>query len=329
MIPVSAGTNGLLCQSAVAGLPQALPSVCRYSQAEVSTSTIEPVERMSIPQELVADIDRLEPLPVTLQALVGKLDDDFVSPREIARLVEYDQAMVAALLRAANSAALGGRIKVERVADAVMRLGIDQILAVVLGSHFRKLTGSLGFYDLSEDDLWYHAAVASLAAKDLMVACPGAGIPAAAPVAALLHDIGKLVLVRHADADTGSVLALVAGKNMTFIDAEREVLGFDHCEVGAAMADRWELPEEITHVIARHHTVPVVEASPLLDAVMVANMVAKTIGAGLGAECVNLPNDPEVLRRLGMGFPDFSRLCSGVISKAGELRELYGLAPAP
>lgn len=283
---------------------------------------------MSIPRELVANIDRLDPLPVTLHALIGKLDDEFVSPREIARLVEYDQAIVVALLRAANSVALGGRIRIERIADAVLRLGIDQILTIVMGSHFRKLTAPLAFYDLSEDDLWYHSAVASLAAKDLRAAYPNAGIPAAAPVAALVHDIGKLVLVRHAPADTKRVLSLVSEKEITFVEAEREVLGFDHCAVGAAMADKWGLPENIRNVIADHHTVPVADPSSMLDAVMIANMVAKTIGAGLGAECVNISNDPEVLRRMGLGFTDFSRLCSGVITKADNLRELYGLAPA-
>jgi HD-like signal output (HDOD) protein len=161
---------------------------------------------MSLPRDLVASIDRLDPLPVTIQALVTKLDDEMVSPREVARVVEYDQAMVAVLLRAANSPVLGGRVRVERVSDAVLRMGIDRILTVVLGAHFRRLTVPLRFYDLSEDDFWYHGAVASLAAQDLMVAHPRAGIPTMAPVAALLHDIGKLILVRHAQRGRRRVL---------------------------------------------------------------------------------------------------------------------------
>lgn len=283
---------------------------------------------MSLPRDLVASLDRLDPLPVTIQALASKLNDEMVSPREVARVVEYDQAMVATLLRAANSAGLGGRVRVERISDAVMRMGIDRILTVAMGDHFRRITAPLPLYDLAEDDFWYHGAVASLAVQELMASHPRIGIPTSAPIAALLHDIGKLVLVRHAHLDATQVASVAEEREISFVEAERTLLGFDHCEVGAAMAERWGLPEEIRDAIAFHHTTPVPKPSPLLDAVMVANMVAKTLGAGLGAECMNVRNDPRLLERLGLVFDDFSRLCSDVLTKARDLRALYGLAAA-
>lgn len=283
---------------------------------------------MPLPRELVASLERLDPLPITVQTLAAKLNDEMVSPREVARIVEYDQAMVAMLLKAANSAALGGRVRIERVSDVVMRLGIERILTLAMGAHFRRITVPLPLYDLDEDDFWYHGAVASLAAQALREFHPDAGIPSTAPIAALLHDIGKLVLVRHANVDAARVASLVEEREIGFVEAERELLGFDHCEVGAAMAERWGLPEEIRDAIGFHHTIPAPVPSPLLYAVMVANMVAKTLGAGLGAECVSVRNDPRLLQRMGLVFDDFSRLCSDVLTRAEDLRALYGLAVA-
>ncbi len=283
---------------------------------------------MSLPRELVASVDRLDPLPVTIQTLVAKRNDDMVSPREVARIVEYDQALVATILRAANSAALRGHIRVNRISDAVLRMGIDQILTAAMGTHLRHLKVPLPLYDLAEDDFWYHSAVSSLAAQELMASHPDIGIPSTAPVAALMHDIGKLIIVRHAHVKAEQVASMAEERAISFVEAEREILGFDHCEVGAAMAERWGLPEEIRDAIAFHHTTPIPEPSPLLDAVMIANMVAKTLGAGLGAECVNVRNDPKLLNRMGLVFDDFSRLCSDVLTKADDLRALYGLPPA-
>ena len=52
--------------------------------------------------------------------------------------------------------------------------------------------------------------------------------------------------------------------------AERILLGFDHAEVGGAIAKKWAFPEEIRHAIAVHHQVPVLDPTPLVDCVMLA-----------------------------------------------------------
>ena len=176
---------------------------------------------MTIPQDLLQGIDDLEPLPITINTLVTKLADDHVSPRDITRIIEQDQAIAATLLRVSNSAAYRGRIHVERIGDAVTRLGIDQLLGIALGVHFKKLSTPVLFYDLSEDDLWLHAAVSSLAAKEIIAACPEAGIPELATVAALTHDIGKLILVRYVDADVSELLEIERERGITFDEADR------------------------------------------------------------------------------------------------------------
>lgn len=278
---------------------------------------------MAMTQDLIAGIDHLDPLPITVNNLLSALADEATSPREIAGIIEYDQAIAATLLRVANSAAFGGRIQIERIGDAVLRLGVDQILSIALGSHFRSLSVPAELYDLTEDDLWLHSAVSSLAAKEITAACPAAGIPAIATVAALAHDIGKLVLVRYVDADMGQILDLAEERGITFVEAERELFGFDHADVGAAVAEKWCFPEEVRDAIARHHEVSVSDPTPILDAVKLANMVAKTVGVGLGAEGMNLHAESDSLKRLGLHFNDFGRICSEVITQMDGLKALY------
>ena len=281
---------------------------------------------MAIPNNLLEGIAHLDPLPITIQKLVEKLGDDQVSPREIADIVEYDQAIATTLLRVANSAAMGSRFRIERISDAVVRLGVDQLLDIALGSHLRSLSADTELYDLTEDELWLHGAVSSIAAKEIIAACPNVDIPTIAPIAALAHDVGKLVLVRYVDADMSEILRVSEENELTFVDAERQLFGFDHAEVGGAIAEKWAFPSEVRDAIALHHDVPVIDPTPILDTVMVANAVAKTVGVGLGAEGLNLQMDGGCLKRLGLHYNDFGRICSEVITQMEDLQQLY--APA-
>lgn len=288
---------------------------------------------MAIPQSLVDGIDRLDPLPVTVHRLMGMLADDSVAPREIATVVEHDQALAATVLKMANSAAMGARVPVWRVSDAILRMGVGQVLEVALGARLRDLATDVPLYDLTEVELWLHGAVSSLAAREIAAACSTASISAAAPVAALVHDIGKVILVRHVDADLHEILRVARERDLAFVDAERALLGFDHAEVGAAVARRWNFPEEVCDAIARHHAVPITDPNPTLDAVVLANVVAKTVGVGLGAEGLNLEVDPGFAERLGFRFDGFARLVSRTATGLQELMAVYGISqirrPAP
>jgi putative nucleotidyltransferase with HDIG domain len=279
---------------------------------------------MAMTMELLDGVDHLDPLPITVTTLMTKMADEFVSPREIASVIEYDQAIAATLLRAANSAAMGGRMRIERVGDAVTRLGLDFILNVALGSHMKALAAPVDMYDLSEDDFWLHSAVSSLAAKEITAAAaPAVQIPKQAAIAALMHDIGKLILVRHSDVDLSEIWKLTESEGITFVEAEHTLLGFDHAEVGAAIAEKWGFPEEIRHAIAVHHRVPVLDPTPMTDCVMLANIVAKTVGVGVGAEGMNMYADQGCMRRLGLGFNAFGRICSEVITLMDSLKSIY------
>lgn len=96
---------------------------------------------------------------------------------------------------------------------------------------------------------------------------------------------------------------------ITFVQAERELLGVDHAAVGAAMAEHWQFPSEITETIRRHHSPPFANPTVVLDTVAIANVVAKTVAVGLGAEGLNFAVDPGSYQRLGLDFATFGRVC--------------------
>jgi putative nucleotidyltransferase with HDIG domain len=266
---------------------------------------------MAIPERLVEGIRQLKPLPVTAQRLASALQADEIAPNKIAEIVQYDVAVAANILRVANSAAYAGRFRIDCVRDAVVRLGTTTLLEIVLGEHLKALKAPAPIYDLTEDDLWLHGAAASLAVKAMKHEVPAGRIPPEASIAALVHDIGKLIMVRFLSADVGQIRILCQRKNLTFPEAERDLFGCDHCEVGAAIARKWSFPDAITRAISRHHTVPIVEPDAMLDAVMLANLAAMSVGVGLGCAGLNFKVDYSGSReRLGMTMEGFERACA-------------------
>jgi putative nucleotidyltransferase with HDIG domain len=209
----------------------------------------------------------------------------------------------------ARSWAYAGSRPPETVRDAVVRLGTVPLLNMVLGDYLLRIKTSAPLYDLSEDDLWAHAAAAQLAVRAIAQECPDARLPAVASTAALLHDIGKLVMSRCLDASVETIVSHAAHVGVTFVEAEQQLFGVNHAAVGAAIAVEWHFPDEVTEAIARHHDTVVGESTPVLDAVVIANLVAKNIGMGLGAEGFNLTVDSGCVRRLGLDFTKFARIC--------------------
>ena len=204
-------------------------------------------------------------MPVTAQRPVALMNGEEVSAAKIAELVEFDQAIAASVLRMARSWAYGGSRPPETVRDAIVRLGTVPLLNLVLGDYLTRIRRSAPLYDLSEDDLWAHAAASQLAVRALMQESPESKLPPVASTAALLHDIGKLVMSRCLNASVDTIVSHAKRNALTFVQAEQELFGVNHAAVGKAVAVEWHFPEVVTDAIARHHDVERSERVPVLQ----------------------------------------------------------------
>ncbi len=281
---------------------------------------------MGIPEQVLNGLDHLKPLPITVRRLLTALDQEQVNIKEIVSVAEHDGAVASNILRVANSAAFGGRFRIESMRDAVVRLGTTTLLDIILGDYLRTLKIAAPFYDLTEDDLWLHGATASFAVKAMISEARGPGIPRVAAIAALVHDIGKLIMVRYLRADVATILSICSERQMTFVEAERELFGCDHAQVGGIMARKWNFPEPIIQAIEEHHRVPSTDQGPMLDTVMLANLASKSVGIGLGAAAMNMRIDYSGSRqRLGLTVEGFERACAQTAFWVIELKKSYGI----
>jgi putative nucleotidyltransferase with HDIG domain len=277
-------------------------------------------------------VSRVPDLPVVSPAalkLVALLDQPFASNEEIVDVLKYDPVLTAKLLRVCNSPYFGFQEKICSVDQAVLVLGHQQILQVVLSLTFGgAMSVPLPGYGAEAEELWSHSLHTALAAEALC----SSGIQSAfeAPVlftACLLHDIGKLVLTHVLTMEIQAVIrSRIASEGMARNEAEKQILGTDHAEVGACLLEEWRLPTEIIEGVAHHHS-PVSRPRPALSALVhTANCVAHLSGSTLGWEGFAIRTDMEALDALSITREKLESMMITLHDSVGRVEEFMALS---
>ncbi|MCB1058871.1 MAG: HDOD domain-containing protein [Calditrichaeota bacterium] len=270
------------------------------------------------------DIERLEPVSATVPRLAKVVADENSSVDDICNVIEYDPALTANAIKLANSAYFASPGEVQTVREAIHKIGAGRILQDAVGRELGpRFLVAVPAYELDELELWQHSIAAATAAS-LLPRYSKVAIPPVAFTAALLHDFGKLVIGRHLDDESRADIMRATDEGMTYVQAERYVLGLDHAQVGGLVARRWKFPEELANCIAWHHH-PLRDNlnNPALDAVHIANAVAKTIGLGLGVEGMNMKVDTDAVRSLGLTMESIETLCAQTMLELPKTLELF------
>lgn len=272
------------------------------------------------PDRLIQQARELQPLPASTIRLAGLVSSDNVDLDEICEVITYDQALTLALLRAANSVAHGGASDVSQVYEAVFRLGAAHVLAVALAANTGKLLKKhLPAYGLDEGGLWRHS-VAAVGAAESVAKFAAEDLPPESFTAALLHDVGKLVMGRFMSVlDLESIHRARIEGGFDLLGAESEFLGMHHGELGGIIAQHWKLPERIVKGITFHHH-PAKGQDLICDAVYLANQVAKRINKPAPWPAVNR----DVLARLGLAESQMDEITAATQSNFEIVRIRFG-----
>ncbi len=266
-------------------------------------------------------IEAFPGMPGAAVKLLALVDDADVSVERIERVLRYDPGLTANILKLANSAYFGIPSRVGSVRQAVILLGLKRLIQMVIASCMSAVMDRVvPGYDLSPGELWRHSIAVSVAAECLTQEL---GMQADEEVftAALLHDVGKLVLGEFV-ADEYPKIEKALMQGISFEVAENIVLGTDHADLGARILSKWSIPEPIINAVRWHHapeSFP--EEDRILDIVHVANMLCLMIGLGGGREGLSYQPSPVVVRRLGMKDRHLEKAASHTLQWANELTD--------
>ncbi len=251
-------------------------------------------------------VDQARDLPLVSPAglaLIRLIGNPFIDNKDVVQALRCDTLLTGKLLGACNSPYFGFSEPVASVDQAILVLGYDQVFRLVMGLILgNAMSVGMPAYAVETEELWRHSLTTAMAADIIVRSHSSIGVePPIAFTTGLLHDVGKLVLAQFmSDESKAAICSLIEKNGRSRVEAEKEVLGSDHCETGACLLKKWGVPEEIVEAVAHHHR-PIVQPRPRLSTVThAANCVAHLVGSAPGWEAYAMNADNKALEALGV-----------------------------
>lgn len=274
--------------------------------------------------DLMRRVRDLPPLPGAALKLLTMCRDPEVPLRDIVGVIEVEPALTLKVLRLANSPFYGLRRKVATVRDAVVNLGADAIVNCVLAGCLANLYGreSRG-YSQTPEDAWRHAVGTAVCAQGLAERCERPLAPLAF-TCGLLHDVGKTVLGTRPETERFRILPMAEREGISFLQAERAVLGFDHAQAGAALAEHWNLPGEIVESIRwQYEPLRAPRYPRLASLVHVGHVLCISLSPELDVDNLTVRFPLDILEKLGIGAEDIADIGPAVSDKIDATIEAF------
>ncbi|MEW6387520.1 MAG: HDOD domain-containing protein [Thermodesulfobacteriota bacterium] len=284
---------------------------------------------MSLVPQILKSLKNLPPFPMVAQKALLLLNKPEVSIQELIEVVKFDPSTTANILRISNSAYFGLRREIHSLHQALLLLGTQELLKIIIASGATRLFASAapGYFP-ERHGLWRHSVscglMVDLLARELSLADQATGF-----TAGLLHDIGKVVLSLYVDQKFTEIMTLVEEKGMSFQAAEKEILGMDHAEMGGEMARIWDFPDRLRLVITYHHLDrPEAYTDDLVLLVNLADLLVIMFGQDVGADGLAYPGYPEVLKHFHLRERDLQKVLMLFGSAWTDAQIFFGLGGA-
>lgn len=241
------------------------------------------------PDDVVKKEMELASLPNIFFQITESLNNPRSSASYVAEIISKDVALSAKLLKLVNTPFYGFPSKIDTLSRAVTIVGTNQLTNLALGVSVITAFDNVPeeFFTLKE--FWHHSVTCGIVARQL---ANKAGLPGDEKffVAGLLHDIGRLVMLKNYPAESTEVLRLAKTGRRALVDVERKVWGCTHADIGGRLLKQWRLPAFL-EVLVYHHHQPM-EASMTKEAAVVHLADFITHGLSIGASGASLV--PEI-----------------------------------
>jgi HD-like signal output (HDOD) protein len=232
------------------------------------------------PNQLIQGVAGLVSLPEVCIRISEMVDSPYCSASDMGKVISKDAALTARLLRIVNSAFYRLPAKVETVSRAITIVGNrelrDLVLAATVAGIFERISSEL----IDIDSFWRHGIYCGTLSRLIASKCRVLHDERLF-VAGLIHDIGRLIMAYKIPEQATAALRYASDKNVSIENAENEMIGFNHAEVGAELMKAWNLPD--SHILAtRFHHHPEQAENYILEASIInlANAITDLAESG-------------------------------------------------
>lgn len=283
-------------------------------------------------QSLIDSVGDIPTLPSIATAIMEKTLDSRVSAKQIAEMVERDQALSIKVLKVANSPFYRRIKEISTIRGAVMLLGFNVLKSIVLSISVINLFSDKNKCALDFYKFWQHSIACAVCAKNIALkVSPSASEDAF--VAGLLHDLGKVVAdqLLCKKGEYKDVLEIMNRANSDIIEVETSIIGVDHATLGRFLMEKWNLPALLYKTVGAHHNIDEMvgdeEAKKLCSIIHVADIVTNHLGLGIGLSERGFV-DPALLNHMGLTSHDIQDISIALKDSISSISEEMGIPTA-
>lgn len=262
------------------------------------------------------EVKDLPTLPKVLDEVAKLVEKPDTTMDQVAELISTDQVLTAKVLKMVNSPIYGFPGRISSISHALMLLGFNVLRGIIVStSVFEVMTENMV-------GLWEHSLGCALATSTVarQLDLPD---PEEYSVAGLLHDIGKVVATVQLPELKKDIEELVKDKDVYYIEAEKELLGFGHDRINAWLADHWKLPPNIKEGLGYHHKPQLARLYPdMAHAVHLGDFFVRVFEYGSGGDDNVTYLRPETLKHFKLKPADLEQMLDHLSGQFVEIADL-------
>jgi HD-like signal output (HDOD) protein len=276
-------------------------------------------------ESVISNIDQLPSIPEVASEVMNMVNDPDVSFKKIAEVISQDQSMTTNILKLCNSAYFSKGKEITSIDRAIVTLGLKEVKDIVIVIATKPVLDKpvIG-YDLSKGDLWLQGLVVATISKNIALMKKRKDVADVVFTGGLIHNVGKVVLALYVQNTFKEILELVESKNISFSNAERDIMGFDHQEIGEKILDKWKFPPVLKSIV-RHYKDPdnaPDEFKTEVSIVHIAHNISLMAGIGIGSDGLYHEFKDSAIKNTGLKSEEVESIFSKVPNTIKQLREL-------
>lgn len=279
---------------------------------------------------IIDKVHKLPTLPSVANKITSLIKDPTCTAIKVSEIIDKDQSLTTKVLRLVNSAYYVLCSNVTNVQHAVALLGFKTISQIVVSiAVFDVFKGRYG-EEFDRVGFWKHSIGCAVISRMIAERINYPKLDDSF-TAGLLHDIGKVVLDQYLHEEMTKIIKLVQEKDVRFVDAEYEILGLNHADIGEQVMKNWNIPTSITVAVKYHHQgtneradLPLAQ-DVIVDIVRLSDVICKREKIGFAGDTIIPEMTEDLWGRLDINQESINEIIEGCIEeveKAGALLEL-------
>ncbi len=276
-------------------------------------------------EQIFDTLTEVPTFPKVVQKALKLLDDPNTTIKELEDVLRYDPAITANILKLTNSAHFALPQQVTNLETALALLGQNQLRKILVASatmtYFKK---PLPGYGLSAIDIWTHSIGCAITGE-LLARYLSFPDSSTLFTVGILHDIGKVILNLYVWSELDKIQKIALEQNITFMEAEWQVLGTDHAVIGSTLLKHWQFPALLYRAVRNHHDPDLYVQDDISAILALANIICAILGIGVGFDSYRYIISEDLLDKFNIDNKTFNLFLIKTIKEMKKVKDILSI----